>query len=90
MVVQIDGTLKMAEGPAYRPHLIRMKPDTEALWTRMYYRAKSKKWNATFNQAEAYFFYENHYYPPRNLPFMPTERGDFFERVADVPRERLQ
>ena len=90
VVVQINGDLKLVEGPTNKPHRIAMKPDTEQKWISMYHRAKSKKWNGTFNQAEALFFHENHYYPPRDLPFMPVDPADRFERVADVPVERLR
>jgi hypothetical protein len=90
VVVQIKGDLKLVEGPTYRPHKVAMKSNTERLWVSMYHRAKSKKWNGTFNQAEANFYLENHYYPPRDLPLMPVDLGDFFEKVAKVPRERLR
>lgn len=88
-VVQIDGTLQQQDGPLHKPRLIRRKPDTERLWVEMYHRARSKKWDATFRQAEANFFRENYYYPPRNLPFMPKEPGDWFRKVRDVSRENL-
>ena len=89
MVVQIDGTLKQVSGDIIKPHRIKMLPDTQRLWQTMYHRAKSKKWNATFRQAEAFFFYENHYYPPRDLPLMPKESGDWWRKVADVPQNNL-
>jgi superfamily II DNA or RNA helicase len=89
-VVQINGELLPVEGPAYKPHYIKIKPDTGKKWRDMYYRAMSKKWNATFNQAEALFYVENHYYPPRDLPNMPMDSSDWFERVRDVPKERLR
>ena len=89
LVVQIDGTLRRAEGPSFRPKRTAQKPDTEKKWISMYHRARSKKWDATFRQAEALFFHENHYWPPRNLPLMPVDPGDWFEKCTDVPRERL-
>jgi hypothetical protein len=55
----------------------------------MYHRAKSKKWNATFRQAEAIFVRENHYWPPRDLPFMPKSTADMWRKVSDVPRDSL-
>ncbi|HUW10728.1 MAG TPA: helicase-related protein [Anaerolineae bacterium] len=90
LVVQINGDLKLVEGASFRKHRRASKPDTEKKWISMYHAAKSKRWDGTFNQAEAYFFHKNHYYPPRNLPFMPVEPGDWFERCSEVPRERLQ
>jgi superfamily II DNA or RNA helicase len=89
LVVQVDGVLKPREGDIMRPRRIRVTPDTQQLWTKIYYRAKSQKWNATFRQAEAMFFRENYYYPPRNLLLMPRESGDWWRKVADVPKESL-
>ena len=89
IVVQIDGTLREVKGDVYKPRVQRLKPDTEALWMKMYYRAKSQKWNASFRQAEAMFFRENYYWPPRTLPMMPIKSGDWFSKVADVPKESL-
>jgi hypothetical protein len=89
MVVQIEGDLKLVEGPSYKKRFTKMKPDTEKKWIDMYYRAKSQKWDATFRQAAANFVQENHYWPPENLPFMPKDKADWFEKVRDVPKERL-
>lgn len=90
LVVQISGDLKQVDGPSFKPRYVKQKPDTAQKWERMYYRARSKKWDATFNQAEALFYREEHYYPPRNLPLMPQEPGDWFEKVTQVPKERLK
>lgn len=90
VVVQVDGTLKEVEGASFKPHRTKMMPDTAKKWKEMYYRAKSDKWDATFNQAIAYFFRENYYYPPKNLALMPKEPADWFEKVKRVPSERLQ
>jgi superfamily II DNA or RNA helicase len=89
-VVQINGELKLVDGPSFRKHRRKTKPDTKKLWERMYHRARSKRWNATFRQAEAMFFVENHYYPPRDLPLMPESPADWYEKVGMVPKERLQ
>ena len=89
MVVQIDGTLREVKGEIYKPRIQKMFPNTQQLWTQMYWRARSKKWNATFRQAEAMFFRENYYWPPRTLQFVPKDPKDFFCKVADVPREAL-
>lgn len=89
VVVQIDGTLKAVEGPSFKPRRVKCEPNTERLWEAMYHRAKSQKWDATFRQAEALFFYENHYYPPRDLKLMPQNPEDWYEKVRRVPREKL-
>jgi DNA repair protein RadD len=89
MVVQVDGTLKEVKGDIYKPRVQKLLPNTQQLWNQMYYRAKSQKWNATFRQAEAMFFRENYYWPPRNLHLMPKDSNDWFLKVTDVPKEAL-
>lgn len=83
-VVQHDGSLKAIEGDIYRPRRIKQLPDTEAKWRSMYHRAFKSKNKMTFNQAMGLFFYENHYYPPKTLPLMPTSDVDWFRRVKEV------
>lgn len=89
VVIQVNGELKRVVGEVYKPRIEKLKPNTQQLWERMYYRARSQKWNATFRQAEAMFFRENYYWPPRTLRFMPKDPDDWFRKVADVPMERL-
>jgi DNA repair protein RadD len=90
-VVQVDGSLKEMRGDIYKPRRISQRHDADKIWEKMYYRARSKKWNATFNQAEAMFAQENGWFwPPRDLPLMPVDPLDFFRRVSEVPRERLR
>lgn len=89
MVVQVNGDLRLADGPAYKPHRTKLEPDTAQKWKSMFHRACSKKFDGTFNQAMALFFREQGYYPPKDLPFMPTEPADFFEKCSSVPKERL-
>lgn len=86
-VVQKDGSLKEHTGDIFKPRITRMKPDTEAVWRKMYHRAKRS--GMTFRQAEALFFVENHYYPPRDLPLMPRADLDLVRKVNKVPTERL-
>lgn len=88
MVVQVDGTLKPITGDIVRPRIVKERPDTVKLWEQMYYRFK--RIGRTFNQAYAYFFVENHYWPPRNLPLMPANSGDWYRKIQDVPRESLR
>lgn len=89
VVVQANGDLKEIEGEIYKPRRIKQEPDTEQIWTQCYMRAKNSKNGMTFRQAEGLFFYENHYYPPRDLPFMPTHDADWFRKVKDVPASDL-
>lgn len=88
MVVQIDGNLREITGDFYKPRRVATRPDTERLWLSMYHRMKRA--NRTFRQAEALFFVENHYYPPRTLPRMPVSDGDWWCKISDVPMERLR
>ncbi len=89
MVVQQDGRLVPHEGDVYKPRKTRTTPETEKLWASQYYRAKKSRNRMNFNQAEALFFRENGYYPPRTLPLMPTSPTDWCLPVADVPFPRL-
>ena len=89
-VIQADGTLKEMAGDIYKPRRVCHKANAAKLWEQMYWRARSKKWNATFRQAEVMFAKENGWaYPPRDIPFMPTTATDFFLKVSEVPLSRL-
>jgi DNA repair protein RadD len=85
-VLQTNGDLKEVEGAIIAPRRVAMKADTNKLWIACY-----KRWskNGTFKQAEGLFFYENHYYPPPGLPFMPKNDDDWYRKISDVPKERL-
>jgi superfamily II DNA or RNA helicase len=89
MVVQLDGTLKEKDGLIYPPHRVKCYPNTETIWKQCYNRAKNSKNGMTFNQAVGLFVYENHYYPPKTMPFMPTRPLDWFEKVKSVQKEHL-
>jgi superfamily II DNA or RNA helicase len=89
MVVQVDGTLREVKGDIYRPRMQKIKPNTQQQWNREYYRAKNSRRGMTFRQAEALFFRDHHYWPPRTLAFMPKNPGDWFAKVSQVPRESL-
>jgi superfamily II DNA or RNA helicase len=95
MVVEVSGDLKLVEGPAYKPHRVAMKKDTLELWKRYFFGARKK--DRTFNQAMGWMEYNEHYQPPRNLPFMPIDPSDWFERISDLwpagapfPKDRLR
>ena len=89
MVIQTDGTLREHVGDIYKPRRVLLKNDTVDKWKGMYYRSKKSKNQMTFRQAEALFFVENYYYPPRDLPLMPANEVDWFLPVCKVPSERL-
>lgn len=88
MVVQVNGQLKPRLGDIYRARPVQEKPDTAQRWLRYFHGARASQ--RSFNQARAWFFYNEGYWPPPTLPFMPLEEADWFRRVADVPRERLR
>lgn len=90
IVVQKDGTLKEKRGDIYKPHRVLNKPETPKLWQRYYHMAHNSRNKMTFNQAAGYFAYENHYWPPRDLPNTPINDLDWFLPVANVPKERLK
>lgn len=87
VVVQANGDLRPVSGEIYRRRVIKEKPDTAKRWERYYYG--QRRANRTFNQAYAWFFHEEGYWPPKNLPLMPMESDDWFRKINDVPREHL-
>jgi len=87
MVVQVDGSLKAVGGDIMKPRTVKSAPDTADKWQRYYY--SQKRAGRTFNQAYAWFFHEEHYWPPKNLPLMPSEPGDWFRKIKDVPENNL-
>ena len=89
MVVQVNGELKRVDGPSYKPRFVQRKPDTERNWIRTYHSARQPKWDTTFRGAAGYFQHKYGYYPPADLPFMPRDHADWYERVVDVPKSRL-
>jgi superfamily II DNA or RNA helicase len=88
-VIQEDGTLKEHGGDIFRPRFTRHNHDTQALWEKMYFRSRNAKKPRTFRAAMGLFVYENGYWPPADLPFMPKNPRDHFRLVKDVPRSDL-
>lgn len=89
-VMQTDGTLREQAGDMFKPRREFKRADGPARWKRMYYRARSAKWNATFKQAFAMFAQENDWgWPSLSWPYMPKDQLDQFRKVADVPYDRL-
>ncbi|HVK07668.1 MAG TPA: DEAD/DEAH box helicase family protein [Gemmataceae bacterium] len=86
-VMQENGELAWLPGDVYAPKLRRDVPTATKKWVSCYFRAFHA--GMTFRQAEALFFQENHYWPLRNLKFMPTAARGWYLRVKDVPREEL-
>ena len=89
-MVTTAGNLVELEGHIWQPRKKYTKIDGPEKWKRMYYRARSKKWNASFKQAAAYFAYENFgQWPNKSWPLMPLEAKDWWMKVAELPSERL-
>ena len=90
MVIQHDGKLRQMEGDIFRERRRVLKPDTQRVWTQCVMRMRNAKGHArTFRQAEALFFYENRYWPPRELDYMPRNDADWFRSIKDViPQQR--
>jgi superfamily II DNA or RNA helicase len=89
-VIQADGNLKEMTGDIFKPRRISSSPDGPAIWREMYFRARSPKWNATFKQAEAMYYYEQGVWPDRRWPLMPKADHDFYRKVQDVTSEKLR
>ena len=88
MVVQADGSLREHVGDIVKPRRLYQKPDLQRKWERCYWRAHRA--GMTFNQARGLFAYEHNWnYPPTNLPLMPLNETDWFEKVARVPKNEL-
>jgi hypothetical protein len=89
-VVTTDGTLRIQEGHIRPPRRVMRHASGIGKWKIMYYRAKSKKWNASFQQAFALFARENYgQWPDRTWPLMPLTEHDAYRKVSDVPYDRL-
>lgn len=80
-VVQEDGDIRVVDGPLLKPPRVRMLPDTQKRWERMFWGYRKHKKNKTFAQMEAYFTHVNKYHPPRTLRFMP-KRPETWCRVV--------
>lgn len=88
MVIQHDGSLVRREGAIFRPRKTKLKSNTSRIWETMFHRAKNA--GMTFRQAEALFFHENRYWPPRDLNLMPKRDVDWFRKVRDVDLSSLR
>lgn len=85
VVVQIDGSLRAVRGEIFKPRRVKQEKNTEYFWKQAYYAARNSKRGMTFKQAETWFMRKHGYYPPRTLPLMPKEPGDWARKVAAVP-----
>lgn len=84
-----EGQLVEVQGDVFVPRAVRAYPTTQGLWNKAFYRARASRKGMTFTQAEGLFFYEHHYWPPRDLKLMPRHPADWYRKVKDVPPEDL-
>lgn len=89
-VIQLDGTMREMTGDIFKPRRVKQLPNTQKIWDSCYQRAKNCRKGMTFNQAEALFYLENYYYPPRTLNNMPVNELDWYRKVKGVAREDLK
>lgn len=88
-VVTTDGELRIIEDSLFPSRRIMRDSKGPALWEEMYFRARSKKWDATFKEAIGLFAHEHHFWPDPAWPLYPQERLDLYRKVANVPTDRL-
>jgi superfamily II DNA or RNA helicase len=98
-ILQADGTLKQVEGEPVSQWKIKRTPDAERIWKGLYWNAVKKHGgDVTFDQLYGNFHYKTAvlagtqqkpaflaaYYPPRDLPLMPTRPNDWHRKIRDV------
>lgn len=103
-ILQADGTLEQVTGEPISQWKIRQTKEAPAMWKGLYWNAKKKHGGeVTFNELYSQFGYLTavqagtkqrpafwqSYYPPRDLPLMPTAMNDWHLKVSDVPMNRL-
>jgi DNA repair protein RadD len=88
-VIQEDGRLVKVEGDVFPKRRTKMFPNTESLWKQCYFRCMNAKKPMSFNQARGLFKYENHYFPPTDLPFMPKNATDWSRKIKAVDKSQL-
>lgn len=93
-VVMEDGAIRTREGPLVKRRHTSERADTQREWKDMYYAYKRKILRGgmkpkSFSQMYAWFFHEHHYWPPRDLDFMPRNDVDWAAKVHELPMDSL-
>jgi len=96
LVIQRDGSLIDVTGLPIKPRREVSSPDMEKAWEKAFWIA-SKNGKMTFAQARGFIAsgqmrgFEKFagQYPPPGLKLMPKDDRDWFNVVADVPKDRL-
>lgn len=86
-VIQIDGEMVEHYGDVFKARKVKMEDDTAKKWEQCYWRCRRTGKN--FNQVRGLFYRENGYWPPADIPLMPTHELDWMRKVQDVPYDRL-
>lgn len=89
-VIMEDGRMEEKEGRLIRPKFVQRRPDTQELWTRMFWGFRKKKVERTFAQLAGFFAHTHRYHPPRDLSFMPKRADDWYCVVYRVPMGELR
>jgi superfamily II DNA or RNA helicase len=104
-ILQADGTLTQVTGEPIAQWKIRQAPENNKMWAGLYWNAvKKHDGDVTFNELYARFGYKTAvnagtrerpafwkmFYPPRDLPLMPTNKNDWHRKVGKVSREDLR
>jgi len=94
-VVFEDGSFKTYEREHFiKPRNRQSRHNTAKLWSGLIHGhlrkvARGKSEGTTFAQMEAWFYRENHYYPPRDIPMMPKNEWDWHRKIHMVGVEGL-
>jgi len=92
MVLQASGILKPVLGERLKPRRVKVKPNTQRLWDKIFYGSRRSKSGRpmSFKQAEALFYLTYHYYPPRWLANMPRDwKSTCYRTIRDVDQAEL-
>ena len=100
-IIQADGKLTQVSGEPIKKWKISDEPGDDKLWAGLYHNAVNKGYSFAelyqqFNYKKAVKFgtktrpdFRKAYYPPRNFPFMPINKYDWWRKASVVPRDDL-
>ena len=90
-VVQLDGTLRVIQGRAYKPRRVKPQHDDAYQWARMYHSNRKHHPDRTPEQIYCYFAVQNNWrWLPRDLPLMPTNRREWYIPVGKTDVSKLR
>lgn len=86
-VIQKNGRLKEVDRPAVAPRRVKERSNTVRIWEQCFHRCSKSGQN--LRQARGLFFYENHYWPPNDLPLMPRDPADWSRKCKMIDKAKL-